>query len=94
MTLVPRILGRTGAVPLFVFAERRPRNRFRVRFLEAPEGLVHADQEAAAAALNRGVENCIRLCPEQYLWSYKRFKTTPPGTVTPYQAIWGRRRRP
>ncbi len=93
MTLVSRILGRTGAVPLFVFAERRPAGRFRVRFLEAPDGLAGADQEVAAAALNRGVEDCIRLCPEQYLWSYKRFKTTPPGVVTPYKAIWGRRRR-
>ncbi len=93
MSLVSRILQRTGATPLFVFAERRPAGKFRVRFLEAPEGLAGADQQIAAAALNRGVEDCIRLCPEQYLWSYKRFKTTPPGVVTPYKVIWSRRRR-
>ncbi len=93
MTLASRILGRTGAVPLFVVAERRPAGKFRVRFLEAPEDLADADEKTAAAALNRGVENCIRLCPEQYLWSYKRFKTTPPGVVTPYKATWGRHRR-
>ncbi len=93
MTLVSRILKRTGAVALSVFAERRPAGKFRVRFLEAPEGLTDDDEVAAAGALNRGVEDCIRMCPEQYLWSYKRFKTTPPGQVTPYKEIWGRRRR-
>ena len=92
MTLVSRILRRTRAEVLFVFAERRPAGRFRVRFLPAPEGIADEDKEAAAASLNRGVERCVRLCPEQYLWSYKRFKTAPPGVVTPYKAIWGRRR--
>ncbi|MCP3958641.1 MAG: lysophospholipid acyltransferase family protein [bacterium] len=92
MTLAARILRRTDAATLFVFAERRPSGKFRVRFMEPPEGLADDDEAVAAAALNRGVERCVRLCPEQYLWSYKRFKTTPPGTVTPYKAIWGRRR--
>ena len=92
MTLVSRILRRTGARALYVFAERRPAGRFRVRFLEAPDGLDDADETAAAERLNRGVEACVRLCPEQYLWSYKRFKTAPPGELTPYKAIWGRRR--
>ena len=93
MTLVARILRRTGAAPLFVFAERRPAGKFRIRFLEAPGGLTDADEETAAASLNRGVEACVRLCPEQYLWSYKRFKTAPPGELTPYRAIWSCRRR-
>ncbi len=93
MTLVSRILRRTGAKPLYVFAERRPAGKFRVRFLEAPERLEDTDEEAAAAALNLGVEACVRQCPEQYLWSYKRFKTAPPGEVTPYKEIWGWRRR-
>ncbi len=93
MTFVSRILQRTDAVVLSVFAERRPGGKFRVRFLEAPGGLTDTDEVAAAAALNHAVEACVRLCPEQYLWSYERFKTTPPGVVTPYKAIWGRRRR-
>lgn len=93
MTFVSRIVRRTNAVVLSVLAERRPSGKFRVRFLEAPDGLADDDEVAAASALNRAVEACVRLCPEQYLWSYKRFKTTPPGTVTPYKAIWSRRRR-
>ncbi len=92
MTLVSRILERTDATALYVFAERRPAGKFRVRFLKAPDGMADADKATAAARLNRGVEACVRLCPEQYLWSYKRFKTTPPGEPTPYHLIRGRRR--
>ncbi len=31
----------------------------------------------AATALNREIESCVRTRPEQYLWSYKRFKSRP-----------------
>ena len=91
VTLVSRILRRTGAVPLYVFAERRASGRFRVHFRAAPAGLADPDPERAAASLNAGVEECVRLLPEQYLWTYKRFKTAPPGEPTPYRAIWSKR---
>ena len=92
MTLVSRVLRRSGALPLFVFAERRPSGHFRVCFRAAPAGLADADPQHAAASLNAGVEECVRMIPEQYLWSYKRFKTAPPGEPTPYRAIWSKRR--
>ncbi|MEE8523408.1 MAG: lysophospholipid acyltransferase family protein [Thermoanaerobaculia bacterium] len=91
MTLVSRLLRRTGADALYVFAERRP-GGFHVRFREALPGLDDSDPVVAATALNRGVEDCVRLCREQYLWSYKRFLTAPPGEPTPYREIWSRRR--
>jgi len=91
MTLVSRILRRTGADALYVSAERRP-GGFHVRFRQAPAGLDDADPVRAATCLNRGVEDCVRLCREQYLWSYKRFLTAPPGEPTPYRAIWSKRR--
>ena len=37
------------------------------------------DPVVSATALNRGVEACVRAVPEQYLWSYKRFKSRPWG---------------
>ena len=91
MTLVARILRRTGARPLFVFAQRQSDGQFRVCFQKAPEGMADEDEVTAATQLNLGVETCVRRCPEQYLWSYKRFKTAPPGQATPYKAIWSRR---
>lgn len=93
MTLVSRILQRTGARPLLVFSERRPSGRFRVHFRAAPPGLDDSDLAHAASRLNAGVEECVRRIPEQYLWTYKRFKTAPPGEPTPYRAIWSRRRQ-
>lgn len=92
MTLVSRLLRQTGAEALYVFAQRRPGGRFRIRFLESPADLSDPDTARAAAHLNRGVEACVDLCREQYLWSYKRFSTAPPGEPTPYRAIWSRRR--
>jgi KDO2-lipid IV(A) lauroyltransferase len=29
--------------------------------------------------MNRGLERCVRECPEQYWWGYKRFRRQPPG---------------
>jgi KDO2-lipid IV(A) lauroyltransferase len=40
--------------------------------------------QRAAAALNRGVETCLRVAPEQYQWSYKRFRQRPEGLPEVY----------
>ncbi len=92
VTLVSKILKRTGCEALFVTAERCSQGGFRIRFEEPPEGLADPDEGQAAASLNRGVERCVRRCPEQYLWTYKRFLSAPPGEPTPYRAIWSKRR--
>jgi len=92
MTLVARILRRTASEVLFATAERSSKGGFTIRFQPPPEGLADPDEERAAASLNRGVESCVRRCPEQYLWTYKRFMSAPPGEPTPYRAIWSRRR--
>lgn len=87
MTFVSRVLRLTGAVPLFVCCLRQPSGGFRLHFLPAPPGLADPDPESAAASLNRGVENCVALSPEQYLWAYKRFSTPPAGLVSPYREL-------
>lgn len=86
MTLVRGLLRRTEAVALFGTALRCPDGRFSVRYSKAPDGLDDADIEVSLARLNQGVEQCIRLCPEQYQWSYKRFKSRPEGELTPYRS--------
>lgn len=80
MSLAPRLAHRTGARVLVVYAERLPRGRgFRLQFAHPPAELGVADPVAAATALNAAVEECVRQLPNQYQWSYKRFKTRPPG---------------
>jgi KDO2-lipid IV(A) lauroyltransferase len=79
MTLASRLLRRYQAAPVFAYAQRVADGRFRVHFREAPSGLDDPDPETAAARLNLGVERCVRNCPEQYMWSYRRFRTQRPA---------------
>ena len=81
MTLVSRLARRYGAAPLFGYCERTAKGRFRFHFQPAPDGLDSEDLEFATTQLNRGVEQCVRRCPEQYTWSYRRFRTRPPGEM-------------
>ncbi|MGQ9658748.1 MAG: lysophospholipid acyltransferase family protein [Thermochromatium sp.] len=85
MLLVNRLARRTGAPVIFLFAERLLNGRgFVIHCLPAPAGIDSADECVAATALNRGIEQCVRLCPEQYLWGYKRFRRCPPGMPKVY----------
>ena len=74
MVLLPRLAERTGASVLFSFIERLPRGAgYRLHFLPAADAIADADPARACAALNRGVEECVRLAFTQYQWTYKRF---------------------
>ena len=81
MTLAAR-LAEGGNQVVFVWGERLPRGAgFRVRFTLPGEPLT-GDLSERAAALNREVEQLIRLRPEQYLWGYNRYKR-PAGAPPP-----------
>lgn len=85
MLLINRLAKKTGAKVVIGYAERLPRGKgFRIHYRAAPEGLDDTDPQRAGTALNQGLETVIRECPEQYQWSYKRFRTQPPGADSPY----------
>lgn len=85
MVLVNRLARKSGARVIFMFAERLPRARgYRIHCLPAPTGIDSDDDAVAAAALNAGIERCIDVCPEQYLWAYRRFRRRPPGAPKVY----------
>jgi lauroyl/myristoyl acyltransferase len=42
------------------------------------------DAVADAAAMNLALERGIRRMPEMYAWTFKLFKTRPPGEASPY----------
>jgi KDO2-lipid IV(A) lauroyltransferase len=77
MTLVKRLQQASGAGVIMAFAERLPAGRGYRLFLEeiATDGLDET-------ALNRAVEAQVRRRPEQYLWSYNRYKV-PAGAEPP-----------
>lgn len=80
MVLLTRLARKSGAPVVYCFAERLPRGcGYRLHFLPAPEGIDSPELEQAALALNKGVEQCVRIAPEQYQWAYKRFRTRPAG---------------
>jgi KDO2-lipid IV(A) lauroyltransferase len=85
MLLVNRLARKTGAKIVIGYAERLSWGRgFHIRYFPAPEGLDHDDPQQAAEALNLGLEEAVNECPEQYQWSYKRFRTQPDGALSPY----------
>ncbi len=85
MVLLSRLARQSGAMVLFTYAERLPRgNGYHIHFVPAPAGVDDADLQTAVAHINRGVEQCIRNLPEQYQWSYKRFRSRPPGEAPVY----------
>ncbi len=88
MTLAARLVQQTGATPLLIWGERLPRGRgYKVRVAEFAEVIPPATitapaiststSEDAAAVINRAMEGLIRQCPQQYLWSYDRYKSAP-----------------
>jgi len=86
MLLINRLARKTGARVIFLFAVRLPRARgFHLHCLPAPMGIDSEDETTGAAALNQGIENAVNICPEQYLWAYKRFRKHPPGMPELYQ---------
>lgn len=92
MLLVNRLARKTGAPVIFMFAERLAGDDgFRVHCIPAPEGIASEDDLRAAAALNRGIERCVSICPEQYVWPYKRFRRRPPGAFKVYGGPLGDR---
>lgn len=80
ISLVSRLARKTGAPVIYIYTERLPRGGgYNIHYLAAPQEIYSEDNAVSVAAVNQGVENCIRELPQQYQWNYKRFKTRPPG---------------
>ena len=81
-TLPARLAESTGAVVLMMFGERLPHGQgYRVHIQPMPEGALSGDKQVATRTLNATLERLITQYPDQYLWSYNRYKQ--PGGVAP-----------
>jgi len=86
MVFLARLAARTDTPVIFAWCERLSWGRgYHLHFRAMPESGPPDDIQTAVAATNQSVENCIRECPEQYQWSYRRFKTRPGGEASFYK---------
>lgn len=85
MTLVSKLIQKTGANVLMTWAERLPRGEgFRIVITRTEPDMGDPDAVVATTALNQSVEACVRRAPDQYQWEYKRLRHRPPGEANPY----------
>lgn len=77
--LLPRIAQRTGAKVVFAVCERRKGGRYCVRMFKSDDSIYSENMREALTAVNQGIEKCIEVDSDQYLWAYKRFRNRPEG---------------
>jgi KDO2-lipid IV(A) lauroyltransferase len=84
-TIVGKLASRFNCDIVFCHSLRRIDKtlRYDTYYYPAPKEL-YAHEEVSAKALNTYIETCIANAPEQYLWSYKRFKRPPSNLTNPY----------
>lgn len=86
MTLLPRLAQRNQSTVLLCYAQRRSWGRgFELHFIPMNDDIYNTEEDISAASMNRDLEHCIRRIPEQYWWSYKRFRDMPSGQPSPYE---------
>jgi lipid A biosynthesis lauroyl/palmitoleoyl acyltransferase len=89
LAILGRLAESANAVVVPCFTRVAPRG-YDVYLRPPLEHFPTGDAVADAARMNQVLEEGIRLAPEQYLWTFKLFKTRPAGERSPYPA---RRRR-
>lgn len=79
-SLVVKLARRRRSPVVFSFAERLPGGQgYRLHAIVAGDGIYDAPLEEALTSVNRHIETLVRRAPEQYQWTYKRFRSRPPG---------------
>ncbi len=82
MTLVGRLVEATGAAVIMFAAERLPKGRgYSLDFTLVKDDL---SGQLGVRRLNAAIEQWVRRCPAQYLWSYNRYKApagAPPADL-------------
>lgn len=90
MTLVGRLWEATRPAVFVAAALRRPRGEGYDIHVQRVDGELAG--EAGARRINAAIEDAVRRCPEQYLWSYNRYKR-PAGAPLPPGFDQTRKRR-
>ena len=80
INLVSSLARKSKAAVFMCFAQRLPDGKgYKLSFCNTQSNIDNKDNLISATALNQSVEQLIKQAPEQYLWSYKRFKQVADG---------------
>lgn len=72
MGLASKLAEKTGAQVIMAFGKRLAKGQgYEIHFTPLKSGAI-----ATPSLLNQALEQQVARCPEQYLWSYSRYKTT------------------
>lgn len=74
MTLAARLSELPNTATMFIYTMRLPGGRFRV-IVRPPQSPIEGNLEQRVHAINREVEKIVMACPDQYFWSYNRYKS-------------------
>lgn len=85
-TLIAKLANKYNCevVLCYVLRNDKAAPRYDVNYISAPKEIYNSDLAVATRALNQSIEEMIQVAPENYLWSYKRFKIPAPGDEYPY----------
>ena len=77
MTLLVKIAQKQDAQVLMFWAERLDKGRGYELNIEPVDLIVNGETlQDQVASMNHSIEVLIKRLPEQYMWSYRRFKST------------------
>ena len=86
VTILSRLAETTNAAVLPCITRILPDGRgYELRIYPPLENFPTADPVADAARMNREIEKWVREMPDQYMWSYRRFKTRPNNEPSLYE---------
>lgn len=75
ITLPARLQNMTGARIVLMYGERLPKGQGWIVHFHPLDETLSGTPEQQAGQINRAMESLIRRCPDQYYWSYNRYKT-------------------
>ena len=86
LNMVSRLAKKTGAMVIpFICILDVPSGRYKITVAPPLERVPSDDYVSDATTINQAMETLIRQAPEQYMWTFKWFRTQPDGS-DPYHA--------
>lgn len=76
-SLSAKLIQKTKASALFLYAMRDENNQFNMFIEPVDEAIYQGTAEQGTAVIHQMIEQLIQRYPEHYHWSYKRFKAHP-----------------